>query len=121
MDTAQNSESKYALINLSWVLFDFGKRSSALRQAPELLAAANAEQDDALQTVFFNTAQAYYDLREAQAAVPAASETESIAQESVAEATAKHEAGAGTLSDQPALRSMRREPRGDRPFRLLAA
>jgi outer membrane protein len=100
VDVPQNSNSKYAMLNLSWVLFDFGKRSAALRQARELLAAANASQDDALQAVFFNAAQAYYALRDAQAAGEAARQTEAVARESLAEATAKHDAGAGTLSDQ---------------------
>jgi outer membrane protein len=98
--SSQNSSSKYGTLNLSWVLFDFGKRGAALRQARELLAAANASQDDALQTVFFNAAQAYYAVRDAEATLDAARETERIASESLAEARAKHEAGAGTLSDQ---------------------
>jgi outer membrane protein len=97
---SQNSSSKYGMLNLSWVLFDFGKRSAARRQARQLLAAANATQDDALQTVFFNAAQAYYAVRDAQASVDAALESENIAKESLAEASAKHDAGAGTLSDQ---------------------
>ncbi|WP_407655551.1 TolC family protein, partial [Burkholderia alba] len=97
---SQNSSSKYGMLNLSWVLFDFGKRSAALRQARQLLAAANATQDDALQTVFFNAAQAFYAVRDAQASVDAARQSENIAKESLAEASAKHGAGAGTLSDQ---------------------
>ncbi|WDD96179.1 TolC family protein [Burkholderia sp. FERM BP-3421] len=97
---SQNSSSKYGMLNLSWVLFDFGKRSAGLRQARQLLEAANAAQDDALQTVFFNAAQAYYAVRDAQAALDAARQTERIAGESLAEARAKHDAGAGTLSDQ---------------------
>ncbi len=97
---SQNSSSKYGMLNLSWVLFDFGKRSAALRQARQLLAAANASHDDALQTVFFNAAQSYYAVRDAQAAADAARQSESIAKESLAETSAKHDAGAGTLSDR---------------------
>ncbi|WP_176059189.1 TolC family protein [Paraburkholderia sp. BCC1876] len=98
--TSQNSSSKYGVLNLNWVLFDFGKRGAALRQARELLAAANATQDDVLQTVFFNTAQAFYAVRDARASMEAAQQTENVAKESVAETSAKHDAGAGTLSDQ---------------------
>jgi outer membrane protein len=100
VNVPQNSNSKYALLNLSWVLFDFGQRGAALKQARELLAAANAEQDEALQAVFFNAADSYYRLRDAQAALDAARQTEAIAQESLIETKAKHDAGAGTLSDQ---------------------
>nr|WP_269502366.1 TolC family protein [Burkholderia sp. IMCC1007] len=97
---SQNSSSKYGMLNLSWVLFDFGKRSAALRQARQLLAAANASQDGTLQTVFFNAAQSYYAVLDARASVEAARQSETIAKESLAEASAKHDAGAGTLSDQ---------------------
>ncbi|AOJ08707.1 TolC family protein [Burkholderia mayonis] len=96
----QTQTSRYGALNLSWVLFDFGKRSAALRQARELLAAANATQDNTLQTILFNAAQAYYNLRDAQAAVDAAHTIERAAQDSLTEAKAKHDAGAGTLSDQ---------------------
>ncbi|HEF5874880.1 TPA: TolC family protein [Burkholderia cenocepacia] len=97
---SQNSSSKYGMLNLSWVLFDFGKRSAGLRQARALLAAANAEHGGALQTVFFDAAQAYYAMHSAQASVDAAKQAERIARDSLAAASAKHAAGAGTLSDQ---------------------
>ncbi|TAM07142.1 MAG: TolC family protein [Paraburkholderia sp.] len=97
---SQRSSTQYGILNLSWVLFDFGKRSADLRQARELLAAANAVQDDTLQAVFFSTARAYYAVRDAHASVDAAWQTERIADESLAAARAKHDAGAGTLSDR---------------------
>nr|WP_230954197.1 TolC family protein [Burkholderia stagnalis] len=97
---SQNTSSKHGVLNLSWVLFDFGKRGAALRQARALLVAANATQDDTLQTVFFNAAQAFYSLRDAQASFEAAQRTEAIARESLAEANAKHEAGSGALADE---------------------
>lgn len=97
---SRQSSTRYGILNLSWVLFDFGKRGAGLRQARELLAAANATQDDTLQAVFFSTAQAYYAVRDAQASIDAAQQTEKIAHESLAAARARHDAGAGTLSDQ---------------------
>lgn len=97
---SQNSSNRYGMLNLSWVLFDFGKRGAALRQARLLLAAANASQDDALQNVFFDAARAWYAVRDSQASVDAARKTEAITKESLKESTAKHDAGAGTLSDQ---------------------
>ncbi|KVD38939.1 channel protein TolC [Burkholderia sp. ABCPW 11] len=97
---SQKSTSKYGTLNLSWVLLDFGKRGAALRRARALLAAANDAQSDALQTVFFNAAQAYYAVQSARASVDAAKQAERIASDSLAAATAKHDGGAGTLSDQ---------------------
>ncbi|MFM0645061.1 TolC family protein [Paraburkholderia bryophila] len=97
---SQNTSSNYGVLNLSWVLFDFGKRGASRRQAGALLAAANATQDDTLQTVFFNAAQAFYSLRDAQASLDAAQRTEAISRESLDETRAKHVAGAGALADE---------------------
>jgi outer membrane protein len=96
----QTNTDRYGVFSLSWVLFDFGLRSANLRQARALLAAANAAQDDTVQSVFFNAARAFYGLRDAQASANAARAAEQSARESLIEATARHEAGAGTLSDQ---------------------
>ncbi|MEN2470060.1 TolC family protein [Burkholderia sp. GS2Y] len=95
----QRSTSRYGMLNLSWVLFDFGKRGANLDRARALLRAANAAHDDALQSVFYDAAQAFYALRDAQAALDAAQAVEHAAQESLAEASARHDGGAGTLSD----------------------
>jgi outer membrane protein len=97
---SQNRSSRYGMLSLSWVLFDFDKRGAARRQARALLAATSAAQDDALQAAFFNAAEAFYALRDAQALADATRRTEAIARESLAEATAKHEAGAGALADK---------------------
>ncbi len=114
LNQSQNSNSRYAMLNLSWVLFDFGKRNAAQRRAQQLLAAANAERDAVLQAVFFNAAQAFYALRDAHAAVEAAREIEAIARDSLAEASAKHEQGAGTLADELQARTTSRRALLDR-------
>ncbi|KEZ03189.1 channel protein TolC [Burkholderia sp. MSh2] len=97
---SQNSTSRYLMLQLNWLLFDFGRRSASVRHARDLLEAANAAEASALQTVLFNAAQAYYDLRDAQATADAARASEAAARESLDEARARHDAGAGTLSDQ---------------------
>jgi len=98
--SSQNSSSRYGELDFGWVLFDFGKRSADLRQARQLLAAANAAQDDTLQAVYFKAAQAYYNLSDAQASLEAARATESSARESLDDTTEKHNGGVGSLSDQ---------------------
>jgi outer membrane protein len=97
---SQGTTSRYASVDLNWVLFDFGQRSAGVRQARALLAAANSTHDDMLQTVLLNAAQAYYDLQDAQAAEAAAHAAEDAAQESFDEAKARHDAGAGALAAQ---------------------
>jgi outer membrane protein len=87
-------------LNLSWVLIDFGLRSANLENAKELLRAANASHAVTLQTVFINTAQAYYDVWSAQTSLVAAQEAERSAQKSFHASQRKHDVGVGTLNDQ---------------------
>ena len=84
----------------SWTLFDFGLRGATRENARELLAAANATHDSALQTVFMAAAQAWYDLKSAQAAYDASQEAEKFAHQSYLAADAKYKAGAGALADK---------------------
>ncbi|MEQ5844262.1 TolC family protein (plasmid) [Paraburkholderia acidicola] len=111
---SQKSRGRSAMLEASWVLFDFGRRSAIRQQALALLAAANASHDEALQTAFFTAAQAFYALREAQASLDAAQRTEVIAHTSLAEAEAKHDAGAGTLADELQARTSYRRAVLDR-------
>ena len=87
-------------LNLTWVLFDFGLRSANLKNAQQLLTAANATQDATIQTVFATTAQSYYDLLSTMGAFDASLESEKSARKSFMAADAMHKAGAGTLADK---------------------
>ncbi|MCA8478122.1 MULTISPECIES: TolC family protein [Burkholderia] len=109
VDRSQTMSASDGSLELTWLLFDFGRRGANVRQTRALLAAAHANHDETLQTIFFDAARAFYAVRDSQAAVRAAQLTEDVAVESVAIARAKHEAGAGTLSDQlQAITSYRR-------------
>ncbi|KGF78260.1 hypothetical protein IA69_31335 [Massilia sp. JS1662] len=87
-------------LNLSWTLFDFGLRRATLENARQLLAAANATQDAALQNVFASTAQAYYQVVSTQATLEARVEAEKAARENFLAADARYKAGAGALADK---------------------
>jgi len=87
-------------LNLSWVLYDFGLRTANLENARQLLNAANATQDDTLQTVFFNAVQSFYQAQAAQAMLTATVDAEQAAQHSFKASEAKYVAGAGTLADK---------------------
>lgn len=114
INRSQSTSGKYGMLNLSWVLFDFGKRSATRRQVRALLAAANATQNNMLQTVFLNTAQAFYSLHDMQASLAVAQRSQSIAGEVLSEASAKHTAGAGTLADELQARTSYRRAMLDR-------
>lgn len=85
---------------LSWVLFDFGRREAALRNARLLLVAANANQDKQLQEAFVMAAQLYYDTLAAQGHQIATRKVTILAAENLKAADAKYAAGVAALSDR---------------------
>jgi outer membrane protein len=97
-DTSVTAYGRNATV--SWLLFDLGTRSANIEQARQSFNAALASQDAALQTVFANTAQAYYDTWAAQAAADGALEAEASARENLTAAQSKLQLGAGTKADE---------------------
>ncbi|AZC32218.1 Type I secretion outer membrane protein, TolC family [Pseudomonas chlororaphis subsp. piscium] len=87
-------------LNLSWVLFDFGRRGAALQNAQQLLLAANASQDATLQNTFAMAAQAYNDALAAQRNLAASRQVAELAAQNLEAADAKYKAGAAALSDR---------------------
>ena len=86
--------------SLSWVLYDFGGRSAALRNAKELLAAAQATQQAELQTVFASTAKDYYAAQAAAGSSLAARQIEAFSKNSFVAASQRVTRGIAPLSDE---------------------
>lgn len=101
-------------LRLSWLLADFGQRSAKMDQSEALLDAANAMHDAALQEVFINAAQAYFDNLSTQAMLTAYEQSEKVARESLSAATAKFKAGVGLLTDQLQAQTAYAQARLDR-------
>lgn len=101
-------------LRLNWLIADFGQRNAKNNQAEALLDAANALQDAALQEVFINAAQAYFENLSAQALLTAYEDSEIVAKESLASATAKFKAGVGLLTDQLQAQTAYAQARLDR-------
>ncbi|MGY4730794.1 TolC family protein [Burkholderia pyrrocinia] len=89
-----------ASVSLSWVLYDFGGRSAALRNATALLAAAQANQQATLETVFAAVVKDYYAAQAAQGALIAAREVEQTARDSFLAASARVDKGVAAISDR---------------------
>lgn len=87
-------------LGLNWVLFDFGRRGAALRNAQELLQAANADQNAALQRTFVLAAQVYYEALAAQQSLNISTSVADLAAENLKAADAKYKSGAAALSDR---------------------
>lgn len=89
-----------ALLNVAWLLYDFGQRAAGVDNARALLAAAAATQDATVQALFLAALQGYYSAQAAQAAVVAASEAERAAREAYAAAGARYQVGVATPADR---------------------
>lgn len=101
-------------LRLNWLVADFGQRNAKNNQAEALLDAASALHDAALQEVFINAAQAYFENLSAQALLTAYEDSESVAKQSLASATAKFKAGVGLLTDQLQAQTAYAQARLDR-------
>jgi outer membrane protein len=99
LSTSSRSFVRSDSVSLNWVLYDFGARSAALDNATELLAAAQANQDAALQTAFALAAKDYYAAVAAQGAVVIDKEIESDANDSFSAATQRVNHGAAPITD----------------------
>ncbi|MDO8988436.1 MAG: TolC family protein [Sideroxyarcus sp.] len=94
------SNSRSASLTAGYLLFDFGGRSATLENAKQLLVAANATRDAALQANFLAAVQSYYALLSARASVDALKVAEASARESLAAADARYVAGIATPADK---------------------
>lgn len=87
-------------VSLTWTLFDFGGRRAAVENARQLLEAARATEDAALQAVFANVAKDFYAAQAGKASLTAALDVEQTAQDSVNVATKRVRLGVAPISDQ---------------------
>lgn len=100
LSSADRSTIRSGSVSLNWVLYDFGGREAALRNARELLAAARANQDAALQTAFSSVATDYYSAQAAAGKLVAAQDTEGIARDSFVAASTRVAHGVAAITDQ---------------------
>ncbi|MBK1889316.1 TolC family protein [Undibacterium sp. 14-3-2] len=87
-------------LNINWVLYDFGLRSSNLENAKQLFNAALASHDVELLTVFQDAMQNYCQAQANEALLAATIDAEHSAEENFRAADAKYKIGVGTLADK---------------------
>lgn len=87
-------------LTLSYLLYDFGARAANLESARQLLTSVNATQDRTVQTLFLTAVQNFYQTQAAIATLDAATTSERAAQESLAVANARYQAGSVTPADK---------------------
>lgn len=86
-------------VTLNWVVLDFGGRDAALETAQQLLRAANASRQAAVQEPFLRSVRLYYQAQSLQGRLQAAQQVLDLADENYQAASAKYRAGAAALSD----------------------
>ncbi|MGC0154335.1 TolC family protein, partial [Chromobacterium vaccinii] len=100
LNTDTHSRYRSDTLTLNWLLYDFGARDAALKNAHALLEAAQANIDGTMQKVLAGTAQDYYAAIAAQAAWQAEQETETAAEQSLEASSRRVRAGVAAISDQ---------------------
>lgn len=96
-ETRHSGKTKYA--NLTWRLFDFGTRSANLESANQLLAAALASHDAALQKVLTSVVGAYFDAMTAQATLAARAQATELATMTLHTTQRREAKGVAAMSD----------------------
>ncbi|MDN7562287.1 TolC family protein [Burkholderia orbicola] len=86
-------------LTLNWLLFDFGGRTAAVRNASDLFAAARATQDATLQDQFATAAKDYGAAEAAQGALNVTIEIEHTTANSEMAAQARVDRGVAPISD----------------------
>ena len=97
---ATNTRSIDTSLNLTWVLFDFGRSDANLSQARQTLAAALATQSNTLLDSVRELLQLYGEAVVADAAIGAAREAETTAALTADAAQARYDAEVGTQIDR---------------------
>jgi outer membrane protein len=86
-------------VSLNWLLYDFGGREAALRNANALLDAARATQDATLQNFFATASKDYYAAQAAMGDLVAASDVEDMTRQSMIAAQARTDKGVAPITD----------------------
>ncbi|WP_322086062.1 TolC family protein [Burkholderia sp. BCC1999] len=101
-------------LTLNWLLFDFGGRTAAVRNASDLLAAARATQDAALQDQFGTVAKDYDSAEAAQGALDVAREVEQTTADSATAAQTRVDRGVAPISDALQAQTQHEQAANDR-------
>ncbi|REG58062.1 outer membrane protein [Paraburkholderia sp. BL6669N2] len=94
-----NAFTRTAGVSLNWLLYDFGGREAALRNANALLDAARATQDATLQDFFAQAAKDYYATQTAIGELEAAQDVEALTRQSMTAAKARVDKGVAPITD----------------------
>lgn len=87
------------VVNLNYLIYNFGAREGKLENALKTLEASNWTHDAVLQTIMFSTIQAYYQVFATQSAAQAALVSEKASHEALKSAQLRYDVGTAALAD----------------------
>jgi outer membrane protein len=99
LSSESRANVRSASVSLNWILYDFGARAAALRNANALLAAAQSSQDAAIQTLFVTVAKDYSAAQAAQSQLAVAREVEQTDARTAQIAQVRVDRGVAPVSD----------------------
>ncbi|CAD6520050.1 Outer membrane protein OprM [Paraburkholderia hiiakae] len=94
-----NALTRTAGVSLNWLLYDFGGREAALKNANALLDSVRATQDATLQGSFAQAAKDYYATQTAIGELQAAREVEAMTRQSMQAAQTRADKGVAPITD----------------------
>ncbi len=100
LDAHYTQNTDVETLQLAWVLYDFGGREAALKNSQQLLLAAQANQNVALQGALAATATHYYAAQAAAAKVASTRSVETGAQKILDAASARYKTGVAPITDE---------------------
>jgi outer membrane protein len=86
-------------MSFNWLLYDFGGRAAQIEAATELVIAASAGQDIALQNAFASVVDAYFQMLTSESMAEVARASIANSERAVAAAKVRSELGAATAAD----------------------
>jgi len=93
----QTSTTPY--LEMTWILFDFGRTRADVNEATQLLYSANWTHNSAVQNVILQVQEAYYQYLGARALLQAQEATVKSSKTNLDAAQQRHEAGVATIAD----------------------
>jgi outer membrane protein len=100
LDAHYTQNTDVETLQLAWVLYDFGGREAVLKNSRQLLLAAQANQNVALQGALAATATHYYAAQAAAAKVASTRNVEAGAQKILDAASARYRTGVAPITDE---------------------
>jgi len=98
-DISYSQRDSLGVLELNWLIFDFGGRKATLDEAREALIAADWSHNTIIQNIIFEVEKAYYNYVTAKVLIEAQQATYKEAETNLEASKDRHHAGVATIAD----------------------